>query len=401
MVSRANEKDISAAIAGLLEKTKDQRSWSYWVGNDSWGTTIATDFENKIIHQFLSPNYAVRSVASSAPEIRFYTNPDVFDRAVRIWDQLETLVEKCATYGLRRVVGNDGVRKISVARDLSMIDGRYPLRQSASRILTLVNGKERWLFLSGEQPAVYFDTARAVRALLASCALSVGISVHGACFAIGMRGYLLCGAKRSGKTTNLFAALQNIEGARFVSNDRSYLYQRGKQLHVYGSPHSIPVRLSTLFAFPELVAHLGREGTVSGGISRGYAESIKLEAHQTNTGGIDAQEIFLSSRELVGAFETEELSQCSLAGVIFLRPKGEAAHKGWKRCVRSAPQEIISHHLHTQIETNFAYWDVVFETERLGDAVASPNFKDVDIWELNSWSKLQRSWQDNPFKPTA
>jgi hypothetical protein len=84
-----------------------------------------------------------------------------------------------------------------------------------------------------------------------------GILVHGA--AIGVPGgvVVMCGPKRSGKTTLLMAMLESAV-ARYIANDRCVLRREETTVSVRGLPTLVSIRRDTLERFPAARARLGR-----------------------------------------------------------------------------------------------------------------------------------------------
>lgn len=389
--------DTLDQLSALLAACRAQRTSAYKVGHDRWHADVAVDFENNVIARFLAPTYTVTRDSGGAVDARLFTDPEMVARAHHLWRHANARMECGGMNDPQATNTGCEVRSRSLAPGIRIVSGRYQLRSRASSILTLVEGVQRWIFFQGEEAACQFDAARAVRALLAAKArISGAVAVHGACFAVDGLGYLLCGAKRAGKTTNLFAALQNVPGAAFVANDRVYLHRHDTGISAYGSPHSIPVRLPTLLQFPALTKHLGKGQIIQGGASRGYTESVELTRTETRPQPSEAREVFISSGELTEAFGVDEVIRCRLAGAIHLLPLEETTHQGWQRQESKALADVVRANLHPRIETNFSYWDEVF------DDLPRPyqDLSDCDgvaFWTLNSWAGLSEAWRRSPI----
>jgi hypothetical protein len=104
---------------------------------------------------------------------------------------------------------------------------------------------------------------------------SGGILVHGA--AIGHAGGVLvmCGPKRSGKTTLLMSLLE-IPGTRYVANDRCVVRPRQGGASVRGLPTLVSIRCDTLAHFPAAGARLGRIRPDLAGIEHSERPSFSL-----------------------------------------------------------------------------------------------------------------------------
>jgi hypothetical protein len=85
---------------------------------------------------------------------------------------------------------------------------------------------------------------------------SGGILVHGAAIGVGGGVVVICGPKRSGKTTLLMAMLERA-GVRYVANDRCVLRLTPAGASVRGLPTLVSVRRDTLARFPAARARLG------------------------------------------------------------------------------------------------------------------------------------------------
>ena len=356
---------LPRVISDLVAATEIAAPHRLWVGHDSWQAVIATDVAPEGIAQFLAPIYRVKTATTESVDVWIITAPDLVTRA-------ETA---------------SASHKGALPGDMVWLSGLYRLRPDASQLLTLRHGAARYIYVKGGAFASTFDAARAVRALLAAKAWAAGaVAIHAAAIAVGGWAYLLCGPKRRGKTTNLMAALQHLPGVQFLANDRVYLHQRGTELMALGSPHSIPVRAATFRQFPPLAAYFGAEH-VLGGAARGYSEGIDLRKPAPME--LDEGETYLSSGELTRAFGVGEVAEAPLAGVIVLAAKGEAVRTPWQRQSSRWIADMLEVNRHTQIETNFAYWDAVYGSMQ---AAPIPDLSHFSLWSLHSWSRLAEAW---------
>ncbi|TFG05794.1 MAG: hypothetical protein EU536_01050 [Promethearchaeota archaeon] len=98
-------------------------------------------------------------------------------------------------------------------------------------------------------PSQYFNICVGVIDYLFSKALlKDGIfRVHAACVAKGTSGYLICGAKSSGKTTLLMRLLR--DGYDFIADDATYIEFKGRRLICHPFPKTIKINLEDLNKF--------------------------------------------------------------------------------------------------------------------------------------------------------
>lgn len=335
------------------------------LGHSGWQATVATDALADVVTRFLAPIYTVVPEANQEVEAWMITDPGLVRTAQALYR---------ATSATRHEANS------------LWLAGQYTLRAEASRILTLHHEDERFVYIDGNADARNFDAARAVRALLASKAFVAGaVAVHAAAIVASGGAYLLCGPKRSGKTTNLMSALRYLPSVSYLANDRVYLVATPDGVRAFGSPHSIPIRPASYQAVPELASRFGL-GREMGGTARGYLNPASSITEQP--------EIYLSSEELISVFGVKEVTNAPFAGVIEVTSEPLGDVPAWSAGDASQASKVICANLHDRIETNFAYWDDVYANNPAYDL---PSLAGCSYWALNSWSDLEGAWRTSPF----
>src|SRR4029450_11975487 len=117
---------------------------------------------------------------------------------------------------------------------------------------------------------------RVVRELTMDRVVSTGgILVHGA--AIGFQGgvVVMCGPKRSGKTTLLMSLLES-PGTSYVANDRCVVRPERTPVSVRGLPTLVSIRCDTLEHFPAARARLERIRPDLAGMARSGRSRFSL-----------------------------------------------------------------------------------------------------------------------------
>lgn len=115
--------------------------------------------------------------------------------------------------------------------------------------LTVISPDAIWVAAaSTDGPPLYLSLVRALRNHNACQCLDNGeLFIHGAAVEIGGFGTLLLGDRRAGKTTQLCELLTQ-HGAKFISNDRVFLSDKGR---LSGAPVSVNLRKPTIDYFAQ------------------------------------------------------------------------------------------------------------------------------------------------------
>lgn len=154
---------------------------------------------------------------------------------------------------------------------------------------------------------------RFVRSLLRlSHASRQHLFLHAGMVACADWGVMILGAKRTGKTSSILAALLN--GMTFVSNDDLSLYCSGKQWIGQGWPRSISVRTDTLAALgvslTERLDSLGIQLQHPANVLPGRRASGDLQA---------VDNLLMYPHELTAIFEAPLATQASVVALVFPR----------------------------------------------------------------------------------
>jgi hypothetical protein len=198
--------------------------------------------------EFLGPSFAERS--SGRPDHRV-----VFGVAPALYARLARELRDARSRPLDGF-GFDG--RFSRHASVRDANGRTWVRDPYSAVLHGVDAPAREVLVAasraGDRPRVAL--MRAVRELAISALLrSARLPVHGAAFADRGGAVLICGPKRSGKTTLLVHAL--ARGGAFLSNDRVFV-DVARTPTATPMPTIVMLRNGTLSHFPRLLAAFER-----------------------------------------------------------------------------------------------------------------------------------------------
>jgi hypothetical protein len=151
--------------------------------------------------------------------------------------------------------------------------------------------------------------ARAVRKLSTLYHQAHGaIVIHAAAFERDGTATLVIAQKGGGKSTYLIREL--LDGARFVANDRSLLYERNGKIMVRGLPNIITLHSGTFSLFPQLFNRV---------TNNGYRNVLKR--------GVEDGRRRLTSSQLCRALNAPTKSEAPVARVIFLDPSVQVKKK--------------------------------------------------------------------------
>lgn len=151
--------------------------------------------------------------------------------------------------------------------------------------------------------------ARAVRKLSTLYHQAHGaVVIHAAAFERGGTATLVIARKGGGKSTYLIHEL--LDGARFVANDRSLLYERNGNIMVRGLPNIITLHSGTFALFPQLFQRV---------TNNGYHNVLKR--------GIEDGRRRLTSSQLCRALNAPTRAEAPVAHVIFLDPSVQTRRK--------------------------------------------------------------------------
>ncbi|HXK25503.1 MAG TPA: hypothetical protein VMS55_22730 [Myxococcota bacterium] len=198
--------------------------------------------------EFLGPSFAQR--ASGRPDHRVF-----FGVAPTLYAELAGRLREARGRPLDGF-GFDG--RFSRHTSLRDASGRTWVRDPYSAVLHGVDAPAREVLVAarreGDRPRVAL--MRAVRELAVSALLRAGrLPVHGAAFADRGGAVLICGPKRSGKTSLLVHALAC--GGAFLSNDRVFV-DVTRAATATPMPTIVMLRNGTLSHFPRLLVDFER-----------------------------------------------------------------------------------------------------------------------------------------------
>ena len=231
------------------------------------------------------------------------------------------------------------------------------------------------------------------------CASRGSLVIHAAAisFTNDNSGFLLCGPKRSGKTTEMLSGLKQPT-AQFVANDRVVVYRAGNQskeqssattFYCRGLPTIISVRAPTLDLFPEF-----RESV----IAAGYDSSKTIE--ECTPGPVVKKSIAemgyrpLSIKQLCQAAQTSAVAETTIKGIIFLSKnldsKPQLANCSLEKAESLLSSSLISEETQLGRFTKFRQKQISVEMEKLLGSVPaftftrgeSTNGLESSLWEL-------------------
>ncbi len=228
--------------------------------------------------EFLTPMFQQQQ-ALHAPDVHLeVTRPNT---ACQRWQPDERVQQydgfTCDGY-FRRLVGRP-----TVGGGLLLYDRRNAMvyRASADRKSIRIEPQ------SGDPRLTRRAVMRVVRELATSHQLQQDcLPMHCSAFAFEEGATLLCGPKRSGKTTLLLYALRH--GAAFLANDRAFVDLDDHEPRVHGMPTLIKIRAESLTFFPE---HRALARAAAYDSSRTLAELRQPSPKRTEAASISAAQL--------------------------------------------------------------------------------------------------------------
>ncbi len=187
------------------------------------------------------------------------------------------------------------------------------------------------------------------------------LPVHGSCFAMDGQAVMLCGPKRSGKTTLLMDSLRR--GASFVSNDRVTVSAVADAPIAHGMPTIVNVRPDSLRFFPRLGLRYSTAPTFDRDLGDDLesAEELPSQALGAESFADDSRPATkgLTPRRFCWLLQRQAMSSLPLRSIVFPRIDSTASGAalesiGTEQALSLLQQSLLTPGPHMQFPEAFA-----------------------------------------------
>ena len=393
-----NQRALDRLLAGA--ENVETRRWT--LGSDLVRISFASSGDIDQEAAFLAPYYAILpSTGDGECAVGILGDHHLFASAESLWREFDAQVWDNLPGQPRLVSHGEGYRFFATVDGSILGRFHYPSLRDTVPVLFMRAAAGQWWVLHDGSPEGHRTSGRALRAFASCHAMHAGaIPVHASAF-INSDGdtYLICGEKGAGKTTNLIAALGVLPGARLLSNDRVFLRESGEDILVFGSPHSIPVRIGSLLASADFLRSLGRNGgTLFAGRERGYDIGVHLResecrgARQLEHSG---EQLFFDPMELARELGTTVCTRGRLRGVI-APERFDAGDARWRMLPPEAARDLVARHTHPYFENASPYWNDLLPRVPWHGLPDALDFSRVSVWRIDSHDDLYDAWRSAP-----
>ena len=226
---------------------------------------------------------------------------------------------------------------------LNLRSGNLIIKENALKRISIIGTLEQSLY-SGYCSWLSGDAHNVIRQLLRIELENNGALVlHGAAALCGDRGIALVGDKGCGKTTCLISLILK-RGAKYVCNDRFFLWVRNNRFYLNGWPTTFRIGLGTLSHFDELHSLIPQEKRKSIFM---MPSEMRVSFHG---------KVVLVPQQISDLFKNQSKKQIELRVLIFpqYEPRGDVFKIA--RCDYKQARQILLRNIFSPIDKNHPNW---------------------------------------------